>query len=118
MLRLNLAAYAFPNDDMESDRLDLQYEALKTIHNDKIYFAPLKDPKRILDIGTGTGTWPIEMGECSAIFPSNCASVVEKEASLVGRLTDFPSGTFSERSYHRNRSFPDPTFSSPTKSEL
>lgn len=58
-----MAAYAFPNDSMESDRLDLQYEALKTLHGGKIYFAPLKDPKRILDIGTGTGTWPIEMGE-------------------------------------------------------
>jgi hypothetical protein len=56
-------AYMFPNDEMESDRLDLQYQALKMLHDDKIYFAPLKDPKRILDIGTGTGIWPIEMGE-------------------------------------------------------
>jgi ribosomal protein L11 methylase PrmA len=53
----------FPNDEMESDRLDLQYQALKMLHDGKIYFAPLRDPKRILDIGTGTGIWPIEMGE-------------------------------------------------------
>lgn len=58
-------AYLFPNDTMECDRLDLQYQALKMLHNDQIYFAPLKDPKRILDIGTGTGIWPIEMGESS-----------------------------------------------------
>jgi metalloendopeptidase OMA1, mitochondrial len=56
-------AYLLPNDDIESDRLDLQYEALKMLHDDKIYFAPLKDPRRILDIGTGTGIWAIEMGE-------------------------------------------------------
>lgn len=59
----DLPAYMYPNDSMESDRLDLQYGALKTLHDDKIYFAPLKDPRRILDIGTGTGIWPIEMGE-------------------------------------------------------
>jgi SAM-dependent methyltransferase len=27
------------------------------------YFAPLKNPQRILDIGTGTGQWAIEMGD-------------------------------------------------------
>jgi methylase of polypeptide subunit release factors len=45
------------------DRLDLQYEALKILHNDKIYFAPLTAPKQILDIGTGTGIWAVEMGK-------------------------------------------------------
>lgn len=30
------------------------------------FFAPLKDPKRILDIGTGTGKWAIEMGTYTA----------------------------------------------------
>ncbi|ERF72485.1 hypothetical protein EPUS_07694 [Endocarpon pusillum Z07020] len=60
-------SYLFPNDTMECDRLDLQYQALKMLHDDQIYFAPLKDPKRILDIGTGTGIWPIEM---AALFPN------------------------------------------------
>lgn len=62
---VDLLAYIFPNDDTESDRLDLQYEALKMLHDNKIYFAPLKDPRRILDIGTGTGIWSIEMGKYS-----------------------------------------------------
>lgn len=26
------------------------------------FYAPLKDPKKIMDIGTGTGKWAIEMG--------------------------------------------------------
>jgi ubiquinone/menaquinone biosynthesis C-methylase UbiE len=26
------------------------------------HFAPLEDPRKILDIGTGTGKWAIEMG--------------------------------------------------------
>jgi 16S rRNA G527 N7-methylase RsmG len=29
---------------------------LLTLH-DQLFLAPLKDPKRILDIGTGTGLW-------------------------------------------------------------
>lgn len=29
----------------------------------KLHFAPLSSPARILDIGTGTGTWAVEMGD-------------------------------------------------------
>jgi ribosomal protein L11 methylase PrmA len=28
----------------------------------KVFHAPLQDPKRILDIGTGSGIWPMDMG--------------------------------------------------------
>lgn len=56
-------AYFFPNDPSERDRLDFQYEILKYAFSDKNYFAPLKDPRTILDIGTGTGQWAIEMGD-------------------------------------------------------
>jgi hypothetical protein len=74
------AAYVFPNDAMECDRLDLQYEALKALHDNRIFFAPLKDPRRILDIGTGTGIWPIEMGEL-------CYSGLVLEQNRIRRLT-------------------------------
>ena len=47
----------------EVDRLDLQFEILKCAFKNRNYFAPIKDPKRILDIGTGTGQWAIEMGD-------------------------------------------------------
>jgi SAM-dependent methyltransferase len=36
---------------------------LKYAFSDKNYFAPLEDPRTILDIGTGTGQWAIEMGD-------------------------------------------------------
>lgn len=29
----------------------------------RLFYAPLMKPKKILDIGTGIGSWPIEMGE-------------------------------------------------------
>jgi len=59
----NSTAYSFPNDPTEIDRLDFQYEILKYTFQDRNYFAPLSNPKRILDIGTGTGQWAIEMGD-------------------------------------------------------
>jgi ubiquinone/menaquinone biosynthesis C-methylase UbiE len=58
-----LTAYNFPNDPSETDRLDFQYEIVKFCFQDKNYFAPIDNPQNILDIGTGTGQWAIEMGD-------------------------------------------------------
>jgi ubiquinone/menaquinone biosynthesis C-methylase UbiE len=46
--------------------MDLQYEIIKVLFKGRSYHAPLKDPQRILDIGTGTGKWAIEMGTRSS----------------------------------------------------
>jgi len=56
-------AYPFPNDPTEVERLDFQFEMLRFCFHDCNYFAPLNNPKTILDIGTGTGQWAIEMGD-------------------------------------------------------
>ncbi|KJK67801.1 Methyltransferase domain protein [Aspergillus parasiticus SU-1] len=55
-------AYVFPIDEQELDRLDMQHHMFKLVNNGRLYLAPLQDPKRMLDIGTGSGIWPIEMG--------------------------------------------------------
>ncbi|KAG4033730.1 hypothetical protein MFRU_004g02330 [Monilinia fructicola] len=55
--------YHFPNDVNEQDRLESQFYMLKCAFSDRNYFAPLSDPRYILDIGTGTGQWAIEMGD-------------------------------------------------------
>ncbi|RAL65891.1 hypothetical protein DID88_005554 [Monilinia fructigena] len=55
--------YHFPNDINEQDRLESQFYMLKYAFSDRNYFAPLSDPHYILDIGTGTGQWAIEMGD-------------------------------------------------------
>lgn len=47
----------------ELDRLDLQHHVIRLLLNDELHLAPLQDPRRILDIGTGTGLWAIEMGD-------------------------------------------------------
>jgi ubiquinone/menaquinone biosynthesis C-methylase UbiE len=47
--------------------MDLHYEIIKVLFKGRSYFAPLDDPRRILDVGTGTGKWAIEMGRCASL---------------------------------------------------
>ncbi|CAM1501103.1 Fc.00g102650.m01.CDS01 [Cosmosporella sp. VM-42] len=59
-------SYAFPNDQLERERLELQNEALVKLFNGRLFFAPLSKnnpPRNILDIATGTGDWAIKMGD-------------------------------------------------------
>ena len=44
--------------------MELQYHALRLAFGDKLFFAPLDDnPSHILDIGTGTGIWAIDVAK-------------------------------------------------------
>lgn len=53
-----------PNDEEEQDRMDLQHHICLLALSGELYVAPaMKDPKRILDLGTGTGIWAIDIGE-------------------------------------------------------
>ncbi|KAF8243752.1 S-adenosyl-L-methionine-dependent methyltransferase [Wilcoxina mikolae CBS 423.85] len=52
-----------PTDEMEQDRLDMYHEIVHLLMKERLHAAPLKDPKRILDIGTGTGIWAVEMAD-------------------------------------------------------
>ncbi|KAL2051991.1 hypothetical protein ABVK25_007683 [Lepraria finkii] len=56
-------SYVMPNDESELDRLDLTHQMLRITMGDKLFLAPINKPKRILDIGTGTGIWAIEVGD-------------------------------------------------------
>ena len=57
-------SYIMPNDEVELDRLDLMHQLLRITMRNRLYFAPLGDSvARILDVGTGTGIWAIEMGD-------------------------------------------------------
>jgi SAM-dependent methyltransferase len=60
--------YAFPNDDAESDRLDMQHAMLSHLLGDRLFWAPINsDPQKVLDLGTGTGIWAIDFAD---MFPS------------------------------------------------
>ena len=48
----------------ESDRLDIMHKLTEVTLGGKLNLAPVpSNPQRILDIGTGTGIWAMEMGK-------------------------------------------------------
>lgn len=81
--------YFLPNDDVcrtclmkiytelwadrqqkENDRLDLFHHLLTLRMDDKLHLAPIgSNPQSILDLGTGSGIWAIEMGLHPACYP-------------------------------------------------
>ncbi|KAF4854183.1 Secondary metabolism regulator LAE1 [Colletotrichum siamense] len=72
--------YAFPNDEPELNRLDLAHILMFKSIGYRLYLAPIRPEttQRILDIGTGTGIWAIQMADK---FPH--AEVIGTDLSAV-----------------------------------
>ncbi|KAL8651681.1 MAG: hypothetical protein Q9226_004600 [Calogaya cf. arnoldii] len=71
-------AYWGPNDETHNDQQDIAHHAWRLALNNKLHLAPVHNPERILDVGTGTGIWAIEMAE---LFPD--AQVVGTDLSPI-----------------------------------
>ncbi|KAL1596306.1 hypothetical protein SLS60_008951 [Paraconiothyrium brasiliense] len=57
-------AYVLPNDEDEQDRLDLLHHIFLMLLDGKLYASPIGSaPRRVLDIGTGTGIWALDFGD-------------------------------------------------------
>lgn len=56
--------YFAPNDEDENDRLDLVHHMMTLRIGGKLHLAPLSPTiQDVLDLGTGTGIWAIQMGD-------------------------------------------------------
>ncbi|EXJ78794.1 hypothetical protein A1O1_09196 [Capronia coronata CBS 617.96] len=61
------APYMLPNDEEEQDRLDLTHHLFTLVLQGEYCMTRLDNPQAILDVGTGTGIWAIDMGD---LYPS------------------------------------------------
>jgi SAM-dependent methyltransferase len=58
--------YAFPNDEPEYDRLDLQHHIFLFTLEGGLFSAPImkeQTPHRVLDVGTGAGIWAVDFAD-------------------------------------------------------
>ncbi|KAI9807526.1 MAG: hypothetical protein M1825_005466 [Sarcosagium campestre] len=83
-------SYPLPNDDIELDREDMKHQEMMLITDNRLHLAPIsKTPHKILDVGTGTGIWAMEMADK---YPS--AEVVGTDLSPVQPKWVPPNLTF------------------------
>ncbi|EXJ87354.1 hypothetical protein A1O3_04313 [Capronia epimyces CBS 606.96] len=59
----NAGKYVIPNDEGEKERMDVHYHSLRLTFDNKHFFAPITDPTSILDVGTGTGIWAMDVAD-------------------------------------------------------
>ncbi|GKT53614.1 methyltransferase domain-containing protein [Colletotrichum tofieldiae] len=73
-------SYRFPNDETEMDRLDMNHSLMVRTIGNRLFLAPIEEEKthRILDVGTGTGIWAVEMGD---LFPN--AEIIGNDLSAI-----------------------------------
>ncbi|KIV94201.1 hypothetical protein PV10_01989 [Exophiala mesophila] len=55
--------YVMPNDEEEQRRMDIHYHSLRFAIRDRLYYAPIENPTSVIDVGTGTGIWAMDMAD-------------------------------------------------------
>lgn len=81
--------YYAPNDEKYSNYETIVHHLwLLTLH-DQLFLAPIQNPERILDIGTGTGLWAIDMAD---FFPN--AEITATDLSPIHPPSLPPNLTF------------------------
>ncbi|KAJ3530706.1 hypothetical protein NM208_g9209 [Fusarium decemcellulare] len=70
--------YWGPNDDRQNNGLDIAHHFMVMLKGDRLFDAPISRPSKVLDVGTGTGIWAIDMADA---YPS--AEVIGTDISPI-----------------------------------
>ncbi|KAL8376637.1 hypothetical protein RB595_007647 [Gaeumannomyces hyphopodioides] len=52
-----------PNDSTQNEALDIAHHIMCLALDNKLFLAPVDNPQRLLDVGTGTGIWAIDFAD-------------------------------------------------------
>ena len=55
-------SYYYPNDEQALNQMDIEHHN-QMLMLDKLHLSPISDPQEILDVGTGTGIWAIDVAD-------------------------------------------------------
>jgi len=99
------AEYWGPNDDRQNEGLDIAHHMLYLALDDKLYLAPLENPQKVLDVGTGTGIWAVDFAD---EFPS--AEVIGTDLSPIQPAWVPPNCRFELDNCEQEWTYPDNTF--------
>ena len=70
--------------------MDLLHHVYALIFGGELHLAPLKDPKNVLDLGTGTGIWAIDFADqypaAAILGRQDLISLVEEAKSRLNLL--------------------------------
>ncbi|KAL1975441.1 hypothetical protein VTN31DRAFT_3833 [Thermomyces dupontii] len=97
--------YFLPNDEAEKDRLDLVHHIFTLVLNGRYHLAPLKNPQNILDLGTGTGIWALDVAD---LYPS--ASVIGNDLSPIQPAFVAPNTQFVIEDFEEDWVYSDDKF--------
>ncbi|KAJ5580328.1 S-adenosyl-L-methionine-dependent methyltransferase [Penicillium hispanicum] len=97
--------YLLPNDEREQDRLDMLHHVFRLTLNGELCQTRLENPQSMLDVGTGTGIWAIEMAD---EYPS--AEVVGVDLSPIQPGWVPPNLRFIIDDVNQEWSFPPNSF--------
>ncbi|KAB8075865.1 S-adenosyl-L-methionine-dependent methyltransferase [Aspergillus leporis] len=56
-------SYWGSNDDKSIDAMEICHHLYRLLLHDQLYLAPIKNPGRVLDVGTGTGSWATDFAD-------------------------------------------------------
>ncbi|MCJ1413149.1 hypothetical protein MMC19_007253 [Ptychographa xylographoides] len=79
--------YPLPNDESELDREDMKHHEMMLITEFRLHMAPIpENAEKILDLGTGTGIWAIQMGTTlRLLFPEQfCPAENHPTTEVIG----------------------------------